>query len=268
MRLTATIAALFAAPLVCAKPCAASIFGHDDRYRPVIASGSPFNVVGLVEIGMRRGSGVIVSPCYAITSQHIVGSHSDPVGKRLRFTAGQSGGHPLVTGSTVVASGGYDKAANTMDVALLRGSDWALLRMDRCIGTELGYATLTFADPRLTLVNTSMESAGFPGHRPTRFGPLIDPHCSLTSIRPLVILNDCATLPGDSGGPIFRVPASAGSPARLVVYGLQAAGFHSSHPVAYRPGLANQATPAWEILAHIGKYVRADLDAASEAQRF
>jgi len=235
----------------------AAIFGLDDRVQPNSALARVYDPVGVVQFGIRRATGVVVSPCYAITVQHVIEQRSAVVGARVLFTAGLASHSPAATGATVVASGGLEKVVNATDAALVRGSDWALLRLDKCLGRSLGYAVLVAGLPPAP----HMASAGFPGGKSPRNGPLIDPDCSITSARPLVWLNDCATVPGDSGGPIFQLSAATeSSPAHLRMYAMQSAGLRQKRPMPYLAGLDNLATPTWEILGHIATIINSDMD--------
>ncbi|MBV9528327.1 MAG: trypsin-like peptidase domain-containing protein [Sphingomonas sp.] len=235
----------------------AAIFGPDDRVRAAPASAAIYNPIGLIESSRTRGTGVIVSPCYAITAQHVIRYDGPVLGQRVWFTAALATHHPVQTAATTVASGGYERYVDGHDPYEVPGSDWALLRLDQCLGSKFGYATLVDADPR-KVSGAIVNSAGFPTLHLASRGPLIDPHCSITSVRPLALLNDCATMLGNSGGPIFQIVSTETGKRRLFVYGLQVRGILRKYAACCRPGQDNVATPASEILSHIGQFIRSD----------
>jgi hypothetical protein len=69
-----------------------------------------------------------------------------------------------------------------------------------------------------------------------------------------VWLNDCASLPGNSGGPIFRLSRTNGHP-QLEIYAIQNAGWYERKAVPLRAGIENQATPVSAILPNIERYL-------------
>jgi hypothetical protein len=190
---------------------------------------------------------------------HLIPRNKSAEGARMLFVGSVGQARSVKSGATVIAAGDYEAADESKDPGLARGGDWILIRLDQCLGAELGYATLIAGEPE-----GPVESAGFPIDRPWKRGPTIDPHCAITSARPLVFLDDCATLQGDSGGPIFKIaPATADHPERLEVFAIQSAGMTTRRPIAYHPGWDNLATPSWEILGHITRLIVADERAAA-----
>jgi hypothetical protein len=85
-------------------------------------------------------------------------------------------------------------------------------------------------------------------------GLTIDPSCGIRSVRPLVWLNDCAALGGNSGGPIFRITGFGQHP-RMQVYAIQSAAVRKRTVLPFAMEYANQATPAWAILPHIVSWI-------------
>ena len=80
--------------------------------------------------------------------------------------------------------------------------DWALLTLDRCLGAP--YGSYTLIDPAYD--DDAVERGGLSAIGYSAGRQMIDSHCSIevddrTSHDAL--LHDCATLQGDSGGPIF-----------------------------------------------------------------
>lgn len=231
-----------------ASPTAAAIFDSDDRRVVDTSAGSPYSPVGLVVGGPLYGTGTLVADCYAITSQHIFGGRESALGRRVKFI-GSLGSRQLARSKgTVVAQGNLEQTVNSKDPYEIRARDWVLIKLDKCLGTSLGVATLV-PNPRAEDL-MHVQSAGFPMDRPRSRGLTVDPSCAIRSVRPLVWLNDCAALGGNSGGPIFRM-VEAGGRQRMEVYAIQAAAVRSGNPMPFAAPYANQATPAWAILPHI-----------------
>src|SRR5262245_60578465 len=80
--------------------------------------------------------------------------------------------------------------------------DWAYLVLDRCLGTRHGYFTLREADLYEPPVDRGFTATGYSAGR-----QMADPACAARADPAADArgwLHDCATLAGDSGGPIFR----------------------------------------------------------------
>lgn len=237
----------------------AAIFDIDDRVVASTAPGSPLAPIGIVSRGdllHHYTTGTLISPCHVLTSQHLFGSRR-PIGRRVAFTTAVGLSSEITTGGTVIASGGYEKHRAPGAWSEAVGNDWSLLRLDRCLGNLLGFAklrtTLTQVDELLRL-----SSAGYPiihsGHSALR----VDPSCKIRSIYALVWLNDCATMPGNSGGPIFRVSEEGGRPL-LELYAIQSRGSPQSGVIRWTPGYENVATPALMFAARVNQAIEADL---------
>ena len=234
----------------------AAIFDSDDRQFVSTATGSPFSAVGLVSTGSIFGgymTGTLVDECHVLTSQHILPAEASPIGKRLKFTGALGTTDEVSTHGTVVAAGGYEKYQESNQQYEARAHDWILLRLDTCVGATLGFAALR-AFPRGRDDLSHVESAGYPVGRKRRAGLTIDPLCRIRHSYALVWLNDCATLPGNSGGPIFELNTRSGKP-QLEVYAIQSAGYYGRRAIPFRAGIENQATPVSAILPYIQPYL-------------
>ena len=114
------------------------------------------------------GTATLITPCHVITNYHVAFGHKahgpDPLkslrGKRLpelNFYYGQGSdnsyeGHTI---GTPVAWGNRDKSRFNNEVT----EDWALVRLDKCIGAEIGY--WEFAKPSVeALMGMSVNMAG------------------------------------------------------------------------------------------------------------
>jgi V8-like Glu-specific endopeptidase len=242
----------------------AAIFDSDDRVYVSTARSSPFSPVGIVHHGLlieHYATGALIDECHVLTSQHIFGSRVSPIGARVRFTAGIGTADRTSSGGTVVAAGGREKylLANQRYEAVAH--DWTLVLLDKCLGALLGYATLR-AWPRGVDDLSQLQSLGYPMDRHRLSGATLDPSCKIRGVYTLVWLNDCATLPGSSGGPLFRLsPLESGK--HMEIYAIQNGGFGKGPNTAFWDGNANQATPAWMILPYVQRYLSSTSGALS-----
>lgn len=241
---------------LCSNFARAAIFESDDRYYVSSDLGSPFSPVGLVKRGVlveHFTMGTLVDECHVLTSQHMFNSQSSPIGKRLTFTGALGSKHQMSSAGTVVAAGGLEKYRSIDRQYESRAHDWLLLRLDRCLGMTLGFAKLR-AWPAGADELAHVQSVGYPVDRQRSLGLTLDPSCGIRGVYTQVWLNDCASLPGNSGGPIFRLSRSKGRP-QLEIYALQNAGWYERKAIPFRAGIENQATPVSAILPNIEKYL-------------
>lgn len=233
----------------------AAIFNTDDRRFVNTEPGLPFAAVGVVSRdGLIRHftTGTLVDECHVLTSQHIFGSRT-PIGKRLTFTGAVGSKEQVSSGGTVVATGGYERYQTAEQHYEAVGSDWLLLRLDTCLGATLGFVKLRVGADTVGEL-THVESAGYPMGRSRRAGLTVDPSCQIRAVYALIWLNDCATLHGNSGGPIFRLSASGGR-QQLEVFAIQSAGVLQRKVMPFTPGYENQATPVSMISPYIQKFL-------------
>ena len=239
-----------------AAPTHASIYDRDDRQYVSPGEESSFSAVGLVTQGflMRSSTtGFLVDDCHVLTSQGVLGYGQAPFGKRLTFKTGLGTKREEATKGTVVAAGGFKRNRTANQQFERGGRDWLLIRLDRCIGARLGHVTLK-TGPYSSDEFRGLKSAGFPEHRSRKAGLTIDPSCRIIGSRGTVWLNDCATVKGDAGDPIFRI-STAGSKAQMEVYAMQSAGFRGRTAVPLRSGYENQAVPMALVAPRIAPYL-------------
>src|SRR5260221_8448564 len=93
--------------------------------------------------------------------------------------------------------------------------DWALLKLDRCLGDEkTGYGffhvlPMTTRDLSRKGDGLRISSIGLPGDKPLR-RLWWDPHCGIVGqVHDSGWQNDCVTVPGNSGGPLLLRPDGA-----------------------------------------------------------
>ena len=231
----------------------AAIFDADDRVLVSTAPGSPYSAIGLVTrggFGLHYTTGTLVDECHVLTSQHILGHKRSPLGARLRFTGALGTDQQVSSNGMVVAAGGYEKHDLSAARSEAVGNDWLLLRLDVCLGSALGFAKLGKGPPGRDGYK-HLESAGYPIDRNRHAGLSVDPSCSIRKVYALVLLNDCAALPGNSGGPIFRLVRDESGNPQLEIYAIQSEAYIFSRPAAPPPGYENMATPVAGIAAGI-----------------
>jgi hypothetical protein len=178
------------------------------------------------------GTAFLVSPCHVLTAYHVAGGGRAITEKTVaHFYLGQGNigpdfddarqfaeettAHPVVWGQYIPNED--DSPAEIRAKAILQNGweDWALLKLDRCLGDEktgYGYFHLYPMTTRdLTRLGTGLRisSIGLPGDKPlTRLW--WDPHCRVVGqVHDSGWQNDCVTVPGNSGGPLLLRPDGA-----------------------------------------------------------
>jgi hypothetical protein len=200
-RLT-TAAALAAVALV----TCAWVFYADDRLPSHSAR------IGTLTVELPEGSGTgtafLVGECGILTNFHVVfgpwyvtalrpPSHEFVGTFTLTEVTLPGGSHPAARATPVVWGDylGPDRQLRVPE------NDWAYLTLDRCLGRTYGYFDLRDADAPVP-VDHGFTAVGYSAGR-----QMEDPACAARA-NPAAgsngWLHDCALLPGDSGGPIFR----------------------------------------------------------------
>lgn len=223
--------------VVQAKPAGAVALGGDDRQPVQRIKGSAFGPIGLMVLDQGiddavAGTAFLVSPCHVLTAYHVAGGGKPITEKTVahfylgqgdvgpdfddaRQFAEETTAHPVVWGSYVPNED--DSSTILRAKAMLQNGweDWALLKLDRCLGDEKsGYGyfqvlPMTTRDLSRKGDGLRISSIGLPGDKPlTRLW--WDPHCRVVGqVHDSGWQNDCVTVPGNSGGPLFLRPSSA-----------------------------------------------------------
>ena len=232
---------------VAARPTVAAVFGVDDRQA---LSGDRSELAGIAMVSETPvgayGTAFLVGPCLALSARHVV-HHADPMGQRLtlRFAPWQRADRSNSSAATVVAAGGAARSAG--DVS----QDWVLLRLDRCLGATLGYFPLSREPLRIPPsgpIAPALMAVGFPEDQAAGRRPVIDPDCRVRMIASTGLLHDCATMPGNSGGPLM---AWSEARQRYEAYAINVAGFADRMPRAFDLASANGAVAIAPIVAVI-----------------
>ena len=223
----------------------ASIFNEDDRVAGANDSGS-LDSIGIVRETLRGGYATVflVGECYALSAKHVV-HNPEPVGRpvTLRFELWERASASNSTKGVVVAAGGQPEGIG--DVS----KDWILIRLDRCLGRSLGYLTLSedvLQIPGSGQITPSLRAVGYPRDRPLSSHPTVDPACRVKLISSYGLLHDCATLPGNSGGPLLGWNSKR---QQLQVFAINVAGYDDHLPRSFDQNRANAAVAVQPIIA-------------------
>ena len=205
----------------------ALVFGQDNRLLVGNASNSAYAPIGIVYNlpAASYATAFMVGDCYAVTVRHAFEPGAALIGSRVKFAAGISADLKgwETTDAQIVAMGRRTTADEPSG-----NSDWALLRLSRCLGKKFGFALLS---DRPIDQSRPFELAGFPSDRQLSGGLTVDPRCHVREFRGELALHDCATQPGNSGSPIFRIVRVDGM-NRLEVVAMKVQGFSYGVPGA------------------------------------
>ena len=234
---------LVAMTVLYGNPAVAVALGGDDRQAVQRIKGSAFGPVGLMVLDEGdddavAGTAFLVSPCHVLTAYHVAGGGKAVSEKTVahfylgqgdigpdfddaRQFAEETTAHPVVWGQYVPNED--DSTADIRAKAMLQNGweDWALLKLDRCLGDEkTGYGyfhlyPMTTRDLARKGDGLRISSIGLPGDKPmSRLW--WDPHCrTVGQVHDSGWQNDCVTVPGNSGGPLLLRPDGADAAGSL-----------------------------------------------------
>jgi hypothetical protein len=214
------LAAAVAALWLAATGVQANIFVLDQREQRD-ASQPPLRSVGVLHHPATGGGGTafLVGRCHALTAHHVAftrgaddatghaAARAPKVGHTAEFLAGpetkEAGRFAARTRARVVAFGRFDDA----DYAGMAG-DWALLRLDTCLGDRYGFLALA-PDSGEPMPAGTLMTAGFPHSRRQQPGITVEVGCRARDHGPVLGLVglDCAFESGMSGGPVWEKQA-------------------------------------------------------------
>ena len=207
----------------------AAIFDRDDR----IASTDPRSPVGIVTSSRTSyGSGFLIDDCHVLTARHVIGKN-EVMGMRSRFRL--SVGVDRQSDGTVIAAG--RQAERRGDFS----DDWALLRLDSCLGKEAG--AYPVSNQGFYRIGTSsallptLVGLGYPSDRKRRQAT-VDPACAARQRTEIGLRHDCAAIPGGSGGPLIAWNAAR---SRFEAVAINVAEFRQRSAVAFTLERANLA---------------------------
>lgn len=223
----------------------ASIFDHDDR-ATLGSDDTRLDPVGIVSAikGGPFGTAFLIDACYALTARHLI-HHPDPIGRQvvLRFVPWRQSTRLNTTSAIVVIAGGHPTAVGDLS------QDWVLLRLNRCLGRVLGHFALSSVpvkiQPAVPTITPYLVAIGFSNDRSLARRPTIDTICRVRLITSFGLLHDCATLPGNSGGPLMAWNKDRGT---YEVFAINVAGEHDPVPRPFDLRSANVAVSVQDIL--------------------
>ncbi len=228
-------------------------------YRDVVAGKAKVYSGGMA-------TGFMVSPCYMLTNYHAVfgeiGNINNDEMKNFSVTVYTPNGEKLLARP--------EKTSKTDTGQNIDSSDWTFLRLDRCVGEEIGWmerGDARIADER----HFDYYTAGFPGDI-AKLDPkadlVISEKCALKS---QVGMNngewdtDCPNMPGASGSPLFYKDQN-GVPRYVGMLRSQRHGALTHYP-RWTPDTTNSATGRvggrlvkWDGLDWLEAWHRVDAD--------
>jgi V8-like Glu-specific endopeptidase len=222
---------------------------HNEHPIPVIAEDQH------VRYAQGQATAFLVSPCYAVTNFHAV--FGEQSARRLRarnyavtFLAGagpDGDGFSVKTRATPAFYGDFDEERE--------GEDWAVLRLDECVGADAGGGWLA------TGVAQTRAAVGTAGYPASKDGDRLwrQDDCRLTGRADEggMWLTDCSAEPGSSGSPVFAL--ENGAPRVIGV--MEGAEDDAQGLAPYSRRLANLVVDINAVMA------RPDVKAAIEADR-
>lgn len=248
-------------PVLCLVPALAlaNVFGVDRRQQSA-ADIDPLRWVGTLHSEAEQfqtGSAVLVGECHILSAYHSAffrrdGNLHKPSGRVVsRFMLDpdlqKPGSFRRSTLARPVAWGEFSRWS-------LRGQseDWALLRLDDCLGRDVGYAAIAGAGEKALKGYGELLFAGYPQSRRSLGGVTFERGCHAWDAGPIfpIVGVDCAFERGASGGPLFEL-----LDGRWTVVGL----------ASYRANPVDQPLPAY-ISKHRNVMVSSDAFSARVGQ--
>ncbi len=225
----------------------------------------PYRSVGVLHHPATRSGGTafLVGRCHVVTAFHVafmrdvdaatgqVGLGPAKLGHAAEFLIGpdakEAGRFAAKTRARVVAFGRFSPD----DYQGMAG-DWALLRLDHCLGEKYGFLALASATGE-PMPKSELMTAGFPHSRRQKPGITIEIGCKARDYGPAAGLVgiDCAFESGMSGGPVWAKQADG----RWRVVGL----------IQQSLGAVDRALPAY-AMEHRNQMLAADAFRAAVAR--
>ncbi len=192
-----------------------------DRREQRDASQPPLRSVGVLHHPATRSGGTafLVGRCHVLTAYHVafmrgaddatgrIRLDAPRIGHLAEFLVGpdaqQAGRFAAKTRARAVAFGRFADA----DYAGMAG-DWALLRLDTCLGDRYGFLALA-PDSGEPMPAGALMTAGFPHSRRQQPGITVEVGCRSRDHGPVpgLVGVDCAFERGMSGGPVWEKQA-------------------------------------------------------------
>ncbi|BBB25163.1 trypsin-like serine peptidase [Amphritea japonica] len=171
----------------------------------VSSEAHPWRMIGRINLaGRGHCTATLVSANQALTSAHCLWNSN--TGKwfpaqYITFVAGAEKdtfqGLSTASGYTIAP----DFNPHTLNSAELIKHDWALLTLNKPLGTLLGH--LPLAAEHMMTIGQEISQAGYRADRP--YVLTVEDRCSITQAyeNRAILRTNCNTLEGDSGGPVL-----------------------------------------------------------------
>jgi V8-like Glu-specific endopeptidase len=179
--------------------------GHFEEQKP---AKSPYSAVGLVAVKQKSGTvyactGTLIGKNILLTAAHCIlnedGSNRAEQ-KNVRFLPNLNG---EVTNDFAIANYLWRDRLYGRTVELNRQADWALLKLDRDLGTEYGWITPTNEE---ISAGDVVSTIGYPQSTNNGTKPIVEDDCRVNqgvSEAPTLFFTSCKLEPGMSGGPVL-----------------------------------------------------------------
>jgi len=191
----------------------------EDRRQQRDSSLPIFRSVGMLVHPQAGGGGTafLVSRCHIVTAHHVaIPKGNDGAAGNIEYLPGKVGHtaefiigpHPAIPGTfvartqaTVVELGNF--SSGTFDGM---AGDWAILRLDDCLGRKFGFLKHARPGPANTMPRGELMTIGFPRSRASQVGITVETGCKARDHGPVagLIGVDCAFEAGMSGGPVLE----------------------------------------------------------------
>ncbi len=206
------------------------IIGTDDR-TPVLTRAYPWSAIGRIEAAKADGSGYTCTGTLIGTDIVLTNAHClmDPTTNKPIIGRNQPSDNPvqIVFQASMIKGVALDSARvinyryGTNKPQKFLGDDWAILKLDKPLGSMYGYLgwqNLDFSNPKIwqatrDRLNLVGYASDFPTQSNSEYGQAGDTAgmnagCSIEGIETKgafkgVLLHRCDSNPGSSGGPLF-----------------------------------------------------------------
>jgi len=180
-------------------------FGHDDR-QLVDVTQMPWRAVGLLSLEDGSCTGILIAPNLVATAAHCMQGDNGQPSKAVSFRAGARGDTDLGSASIISVLVAPDYSDSSAPPGDGNGDDWAILTLDRDLGTQVGFVrpyVLTKADVvQIRSDRFLVSQAGYSWDTGSNLSGHVD--CQvLRAYRDGSFIHTCDTTQGDSGSPIM-----------------------------------------------------------------
>lgn len=179
-------------------------FGEDQRVH-VDVTQMPWRAVGLLEMSDGSCSGVLIAPNRVATAAHCITDGSGPI-KGMVFRAGARGDGEQGRANVISAVVAPDYSDESAAPGGGNGDDWAILTLDRDLGTQVGIVRPHVLGKddlgRIRSGEFLISQAGYSWDTGAYLSGHMD--CRIfEAYRDGSIIHSCDTTQGDSGSPIM-----------------------------------------------------------------